>query len=85
MNQLKPQRNVLLKIQANNMDIKKLSIQELKAFAYDQLVLIEQGQANIKIINAEIAERNKPMSEEITEEVVVEEATAEEVAAPEAE
>jgi len=58
------------------MDIKTLPLKELKALAYDQLVQLEQFQTNLKIINAEIAERNKTMSEEVSTEVT-EEVTAE--------
>lgn len=64
------------------MDIKKLTLEQLKALAYDQLVMVEQSQNNIKVINAEISERNKNMSEEEMEaskdEEVVEPTTPEE-------
>ena len=39
--------------------IKDFTIIELKAMAYDQLIIIEQAQVNIKLINTEIAERTK--------------------------
>jgi hypothetical protein len=35
-----------------------LSVTELKAFAYDQLALIEQCQNNLKEINIELNKRN---------------------------
>jgi hypothetical protein len=51
------------------MNIKEISISELKALAYDQLTLIEQAQNNLKIINQEILERQK------SQQVVPEEQT----------
>lgn len=42
------------------MDIEKMSEQELKALVYDQMVLVNQSQNNIKILEAEIAKRKKP-------------------------
>ena len=59
------------------MDIKKFSLTELKAMAYDQLAQLEHIQQNIRLINAEIAEKSKPMNEE---EIVTE--VASEVEAP---
>lgn len=44
------------------MDISNLSVSELKAMAYDQLVAIEQAQANLKVINETI--NNKNMQEQ---------------------
>ena len=38
------------------MNIKEISISELKALAYDQLTLIEQAQNNLKIIKARLNE-----------------------------
>ena len=35
------------------------SLIELKAAVYDQMVVVEQAQNNIKILNAEIAKRNQ--------------------------
>lgn len=49
----------------NNTDISKLSVTELKALAYDVLVVMEQNQNNLKIINAEIQKRNQ---EKVTNE-----------------
>lgn len=46
------------------IDLKQMSLSDLKALAYDQLALIEQNQNNLKIINAEIAERNTKMRED---------------------
>ena len=37
--------------------IEELSVSELKALAYDQVVLLQQTQNNINIIQAEIAKR----------------------------
>jgi hypothetical protein len=42
------------------MDISKLSLQELKALAYDHLVQIEQLQINLKQINGEMEKTIKP-------------------------
>ena len=39
------------------MDIKTLSVTELKALAFDTLVIIERNQNNLKIINQEIEKR----------------------------
>jgi hypothetical protein len=41
------------------MNIKQMSITELKALAYDQLAQIEMNQANLRAINAEITKRNQ--------------------------
>lgn len=49
------------------MNIKTMSIEGLKAAVYDNLVLIEQGQKNVRILNEELAQRQaKP--EEPSEE-----------------
>lgn len=45
------------------MDIKNLTIQELKSLAYDTLVLIQNSQANLGVINNEIALRQKEVKE----------------------
>lgn len=39
------------------MDITKLSLNELKALAYDQVVLLNRTQGNIKAIEQEIVKR----------------------------
>lgn len=39
------------------MDLEKMTIEQLKALAYDQIVLIEQCQNNLRIINQEIQKR----------------------------
>jgi hypothetical protein len=41
------------------VDINSLTVDQLKVIAYDQLVLIEQSQANLKTVNAKIAEKLK--------------------------
>ncbi len=41
------------------MDIKKISVTELKAIAYDEGVKLEQARQNLQIINNEIIERIK--------------------------
>jgi len=43
------------------MDIKKASDTELKAFIYDQLLLSNQCQANIKTVEQELASRQQPV------------------------
>jgi hypothetical protein len=44
------------------MNIKTMTMVELKALAYEQLVSLEQSQNNLKIINQEIASRTPTMS-----------------------
>jgi len=39
------------------MNIKQLSVQELKALAYDNIAMMEQCQKNIKKINEELSMR----------------------------
>ena len=46
------------------MDITKLTISELKALAYDQIVLLNQTQANLNAIQQEIAKREKEQAKE---------------------
>ncbi len=49
-----------------NPDISKWSIEKLKAFAYDCLVVIEQNQNNLKLLNQELTKRKmNPENEEI--------------------
>ena len=38
-------------------DITTLTVEELKALAYDQILLLNQAQQNIQIIEAELAKR----------------------------
>jgi len=40
-------------------NITEYSIIELKSIAYDQIVLIEQSQTNLKTINQELQRRNQ--------------------------
>ncbi len=42
------------------MDLTQLSLDGLKALAYDQMVLLNQFQKNIHLIEQEIANRDKP-------------------------
>lgn len=42
----------------------ELSVQELKALAYDQFATLEVTQKNLKIINNRIAELSKPATAE---------------------
>lgn len=46
------------------MNIKELSIIELKGLCYDQLIVLENAQANIKAINQEIMSRPVPKAED---------------------
>ena len=39
------------------MDITQMSLEELKALAYDQIVILESAQNNLRQINAEIEKR----------------------------
>lgn len=41
------------------MDITKLTLEELKALAYDQIMLIQQSQNNLNLIQAEIERRKQ--------------------------
>jgi len=52
------------------MDIIKMSIEQLKALCYDQIVLFNQAQNNINIIQAEIAKRQKEETKEISDESI---------------
>ena len=44
--------------QQKNVDLKTSSVTELKAFAFDILVQIENSQKNLQMINQEIAKRS---------------------------
>jgi len=44
--------------EAERMDISKMSLNELKVLAYDQISLLEQAQVNLKAINEAIAKKN---------------------------
>lgn len=51
------------------MDISKVTdVKELKSMAYDQLAMIEQGQANLRAINTRITEivNTPPMEDKAT-------------------
>ena len=39
------------------MEIEKMTTEQLKALVYDQIVLLNQAQANINVIQAELAKR----------------------------
>jgi hypothetical protein len=41
------------------MDISTLTLTELKALAYDQIMLIQQSQNNLNLIQAEIEKRKQ--------------------------
>lgn len=49
------------------MNLKEISIVELKAMAYDCLASIEINQNNIRAINAELQSRNQQLLETKTE------------------
>ncbi len=50
--------------------ITKMSTTELKALAYDQLVITEQAQKNIQAINSELAKRAAEPVTETSKEVL---------------
>lgn len=52
------------------MDITKLSITEIKALAFDELVKLETAQANIKVCSEELKKRNQPEIDEKVEGAV---------------
>jgi len=43
------------------MDLKTMSLEKIKSLAYDQMVELERVQNNLRIINAEIAEKSKEL------------------------
>jgi hypothetical protein len=47
------------------LDITKLSIQELKSLAYDEILKFEIAQRNIKTLQAEIAKKSEPVASDI--------------------
>lgn len=56
----------------NVIDLKKLDITQLKALAFDRLVIIERTSEELKIINGEIkrlSEESKKTVSEVKEEV----------------
>ena len=44
-----------------------MSVQELKAMAYDQIATREVAEANLKMINSEITKKLTPQIEEVKE------------------
>jgi hypothetical protein len=52
----------------NRIDIKKLSLVELKSIAYDIGKQFEIARMNLQVINKEIEVRETPIQEEIKEE-----------------
>lgn len=56
------------------MDITKLSVVELKAMAFDEILKSEQASNNLKVLNQELVKRNQPevkegeVKEEVKEE-----------------
>jgi hypothetical protein len=45
------------------MDINKMTLEELKVLAYDQLALLEQTKNNLQVINQKINERSESKPE----------------------
>lgn len=43
-----------------------MTLEQLKALAYDQLAFLEQTQNNLRLINAEIAEKSKVNTQTVT-------------------
>lgn len=41
------------------MDLNKMSLDEIKSLAYDQILLLDQTKSNLNILNAEIEKRGK--------------------------
>ena len=48
-----------------------LSPESLKALAYDQIAILDNADRNLKILNAKIAEKSKPLPETPKEETPV--------------
>jgi len=46
------------------MDLKTMSVEALKSLAYDQIVLLEQTQMNLKLINQELMSRKPEVPKE---------------------
>lgn len=46
------------------MDLKTLSLEALKALAYDQIVQLEQVKINLQAINVEIASRKSESNQQ---------------------
>ena len=49
------------------MDLSAMALEQLKALCYDQLVLLEQIQNNIKLLNEEIKRKSSKPTEEIAQ------------------
>ena len=47
-----------------NVNIKELSLTELKAFVYDEMAKAQLAQRNIELVNAEIFKRSQEKEEE---------------------
>ena len=45
------------------LNIKTLSVEQLKAMAYDTLAIIEQNQRNLQLLNQEIAKKSGKQEE----------------------
>jgi len=56
--------------QNNQVDLSQASDIQLKAFVYDELAKVEMAQANLRIINQEIANRAKSAADSSSNGVV---------------
>jgi|APGre2960657373_1045057.scaffolds.fasta_scaffold373920_2 hypothetical protein len=54
-------------MEQNQVQINQLSDIQLKAIAYDELGKIEQAQANLRVINTELANRAKAASQTVVD------------------
>ncbi len=52
-----------------NLDITQMTVEQLKALAYDQLATIENAQNNLKVVNEEIVKKQSQPQEVKTAEV----------------
>jgi hypothetical protein len=61
---MKNEENVAEKVEEEvasqeNISLESLSLIELKALAYDQIVMVERSQNNLKVINEEMLKRQQ--------------------------
>jgi len=47
------------------MKLEEMTLEQLKALCYDQILVMNQAQANINILQAEITKREKEESKEV--------------------
>ena len=48
------------------MDLTKMTLEQLKSLAYEQIKLFEETRRNLQILDAEISKREKEVKEEPT-------------------